>query len=86
MPGNAQVGEGQLPGKDHCTNMERERETNPTGPEVTRPVFELWLYHLLELCDCGQIRIAMLSLQGCCEGGREDACANTGKQYEFHNC
>lgn len=46
---------------------ERERETNPTGPEVTRPVFEFLLHHLLELCDCGQIRIAMLSLQGCCE-------------------
>lgn len=66
---------------------ERERETAaPTGLEVRRPTFEFWLRLLLELCDRGQIKVAVLTLEGRCEGERKGARENAGKQYELPNC
>ena len=57
MPGNAQVREGQIPGKDHCAlvvkgrDREKQRQRLNTEPGVTRPSFELQLHHLRELCE-----------------------------------
>lgn len=66
--------------------MWRERESSPTGLEVRRPTFEFWLRLLLELCDRGQIKVAVLTLEGRCEGERKGARENAGKQYELPNC
>lgn len=38
------------------------------GPGVRRCKSEFWLHYLLELCDLGQIKTAMLTSQGCHEG------------------